>query len=363
MFAILVFVAAVDLGSIHSLAVMPVNAKGVRNQQLPRVLDDLILSAVQRQVNKGTSVVGKSDIDAQLGLDKLKNTLGCADTSCMAEIAGALGADTLLAPTLGTLGAKHLLTLVLIRTKGSLVLARHTETLGKNEEEFDAGIKRATAKLFAAEEKEEARVHAATLGQTDQSPVSEAPADTASITAGEYALSTGGTLRLVPSKGRYFAAISGGQGGVALRYGETLAIALAAGRFGVVVYEKKGSSLRKVDAVGTDPGTEIGVEELEGPLTLDGDYNIVVGMYPNGVSYSGNVKISARGDHAYSLTWTVPKVGSYNGAGLAVGNRLVVMWHQADQGVLHAFRRTPEGWSGAALPFKGTPQSLNLRLK
>src|SRR2546421_11369337 len=94
------------------IAVLPIKAKGKADKAVIEVLDDLLLSALQSQ--GGVRVIGKSDIDAMLGFEKTKDAVGCTEVACAAEIAGALGVDTVVSPTVGTLGSKYILTLVLI---------------------------------------------------------------------------------------------------------------------------------------------------------------------------------------------------------------------------------------------------------
>lgn len=131
-----------------SVAVMPIQTKAKASKATAAVLDDLILSALANQSGTRMRVIGKSDVDAMLGLDRAKEALGCSDVSCSAEIGGALGVASLITATLGTLGGKQFLTLVWIDQKAAKVYARHTETLGDKEEAFGEGVKRAVRVLL-----------------------------------------------------------------------------------------------------------------------------------------------------------------------------------------------------------------------
>src|SRR4051812_18069464 len=46
---------------------------------------------------KRFKIVTRSEIESVLGLEKLKDSLGCSDASCLAEVGGALGVDRIVA--------------------------------------------------------------------------------------------------------------------------------------------------------------------------------------------------------------------------------------------------------------------------
>ncbi len=131
-----------------SVAVLPIKAKGKARKEILDVLDDLVLSTMQGRAQGMLKVVGKSDIDTMLGYERTKESVGCDDAACAVQIAGALGVDSIVAPTVGTLGKKWMLTLVWIDQRESSVFRRHSEDLGTSEEDFDAGVSRAVARLF-----------------------------------------------------------------------------------------------------------------------------------------------------------------------------------------------------------------------
>lgn len=70
-------------------------------------------------------VVGKDDISAMLGVERMKQLLGCADESeCMAEISGALNSERAISGDLSRVGDTTLFSLSLIDLKSSKPLAR-----------------------------------------------------------------------------------------------------------------------------------------------------------------------------------------------------------------------------------------------
>jgi hypothetical protein len=135
--------------AVKSIAVMPLKAKGTAQaqQDLADVLGDVLLYAVQAQA-KDCRVVGKSDIDAMLGLEKMKDAVGCDQTSCAAELAGALGVDSIITGSIGNLGGKYILSLTWISQRDGLALGRFTQNIGSDESTFDKSTYAAVQRLF-----------------------------------------------------------------------------------------------------------------------------------------------------------------------------------------------------------------------
>jgi hypothetical protein len=76
------------------------------------VLADLLLEALLSR--HGIRALGPSDARAMLSAEQQKQLLGCKDESCMTELAGALGADWLIAGTVGKLEDLYVVSLQLI---------------------------------------------------------------------------------------------------------------------------------------------------------------------------------------------------------------------------------------------------------
>jgi hypothetical protein len=76
------------------VAVLPIQIEESAKDQVPELIDDYILTAVQKI---GLfEVIGQDDINAMLGFEEQKDLLGCEDTSCFAAIGGALGVEKLI---------------------------------------------------------------------------------------------------------------------------------------------------------------------------------------------------------------------------------------------------------------------------
>ncbi len=86
------------------IVVMPVQADSSIRTQMGETLDEFVMTQVYE--SSGLEVFGSADIAAVMELDSQKNMLGCDDTSCLAEIAGALGAELLFVMSVGDAGAR-----------------------------------------------------------------------------------------------------------------------------------------------------------------------------------------------------------------------------------------------------------------
>lgn len=96
----------------------------------------------------GLDVIGKSDISAVIGFEKQKQVMGCAeDSTCLAEIGGALGVDFILVGSLGAIGDLFRLDLKLVDAKKARVRARVGVTVEGKESKLVAAIQKAVRDL------------------------------------------------------------------------------------------------------------------------------------------------------------------------------------------------------------------------
>ncbi|MEM6275168.1 MAG: hypothetical protein AAF735_08000 [Myxococcota bacterium] len=134
---------------VSSIAVLPARSKGRADNAITEVLDDLLLSEMQGSVGSGVKVIGSSDIESMFQFEELKNAAGCDDASCAAEIAGALGVDSILLATVGRLGKKYILSLSWIDQRKTEVINRVSQELGREAEDFNEGVSKAVAALLS----------------------------------------------------------------------------------------------------------------------------------------------------------------------------------------------------------------------
>ncbi len=96
----------------------------------------------------GIEVIGKSDINSIVGFEKQKQVMGCAeDSTCLAEIGGALGVDYILVGSLGGLGDLFRIDLKLVDAKRAKVRARVGVTVEGKESRLVAAIQKAVHDL------------------------------------------------------------------------------------------------------------------------------------------------------------------------------------------------------------------------
>jgi len=78
---------------------------------------------------KGVSVLSPSEVATLLGFEKEKQLLGCSDTGCLSEIAGAMGADRLVSGTVGRVGKSLVVYISSVDSKKATAVATVSERL------------------------------------------------------------------------------------------------------------------------------------------------------------------------------------------------------------------------------------------
>jgi hypothetical protein len=92
---------------------------------------------------------------------------------------------------------------------------------------------------------------------------------------------------------------------------------------GIVVYRIDGGRLQGIWMPQGAPTNLVGREDLLGPASLEGRFEITLGEHPGGGShYTGHVEVTRRGD-TYFFHWYAPN-DSYVGSGIRIGNIMVV---------------------------------------
>jgi hypothetical protein len=99
--------------------------------QLPKEQGDFFFQQlIQELTLSGLQVLSKKDVEAVLGLERQKQLLGCSDqsSSCMAELASALGADGILQGNIGKIGGSYQLNFKIISASSATPLAVYSGT-------------------------------------------------------------------------------------------------------------------------------------------------------------------------------------------------------------------------------------------
>jgi TolB-like protein len=194
------------------IAVMDVrNVQGVA-EGTATILTDIVVSDVARA---GHDVISKGDIAAMIGFEKQKQVLGCAEeTSCLAEIGGALGVDFMLTGQVGQIGSQYRISLLLVDSRKARVAARAAEFCEKNEDALVQAAQRTVSQILAAAAparpppapEAQAGKEAAPASATEPAPARRARVDhtKAWIAFGASgALALGGTLLGASAKKQY----------------------------------------------------------------------------------------------------------------------------------------------------------------
>jgi len=95
---------------------------------------------------------------------------------------------------------------------------------------------------------------------------------------------------------------------------------------GVAAYRIDGGKLHGNWLAYGGPEGLVGREELSGPASLEGRFEIVLGENPDGTPYHGHVNIKRRGD-TFLFHWYAPG-SSYVGNGIRIGDVMVVGYAQ-----------------------------------
>ena len=105
------------------------------------------VDAAERYVTVPDHVARGKDMVALLGVERQKQLLGCSDaaSSCMAELAGALGADGLVTGQLARIGKSFQLNVKVLAADGSRTL----DLLARYETRHERQYSRALARLEA----------------------------------------------------------------------------------------------------------------------------------------------------------------------------------------------------------------------
>lgn len=115
----------------EQIVVPEVSTSGVE-PHIATLVTELILEALLNR--HGVRALGPSDVKDMLDVEQQKMLLGCDQNSCMAELAGAMGAKRVIAGRVGRLGSMHVVTLKLVDTTSAQIVARASQRFSKVEE-------------------------------------------------------------------------------------------------------------------------------------------------------------------------------------------------------------------------------------
>lgn len=116
--------AAAPSESLPAIMVLNIKHEEEAGPGVANILTELVLQDLHDM--KRFRVIGQKDIDQMLNTEQRKQLTGCSDTSCLVEIAGAMGTRYTVDGTIGALGDTNILSLSLIDTSRAAVVSRKT---------------------------------------------------------------------------------------------------------------------------------------------------------------------------------------------------------------------------------------------
>lgn len=204
---------AVPAAAKSRIVVLGISASSDALRPVGLTINEQVMTDLGRE--ERLDVLGTSDVQDLIGLERQKQLLGCSDnSSCMMEISSALGSPWLVSGSLGKLGKAMRLDLKLIRTRDGKVVFRDGRTFKDESDVFEAVSALVSKMLKAIDYKEGATVDApkvaTTVVETTPPPV-DAPPPTPPPSVEASAPSASGTLgKWVLGGAGVAAAIAGG---------------------------------------------------------------------------------------------------------------------------------------------------------
>jgi hypothetical protein len=132
-------------GAKPRIAILPLVAKRIA-PDVVAVLDELLANAADRSGR--FDVMTTTDINAMLGMERMKDVAGCNDVSCAVQIAGALNVDRLLTGTVSGLGGEMFVSLRMIDARAMKVTARAEQRSPEQERAYASAIEGALTQLL-----------------------------------------------------------------------------------------------------------------------------------------------------------------------------------------------------------------------
>lgn len=150
--AIVLLTAGETFAEKTKVAVLDFSTAGI-GETAAKALSTNLTNIVAAEVARlGFDVISSTDINAMLSYERKKDLLGCEDdTTCLAELGGALGSDLMVAGSIGKLGVTYNLTLSLVDIKRAQVRQRFQGNAG-SETVLASTVRRGVQVLFGKQQ-------------------------------------------------------------------------------------------------------------------------------------------------------------------------------------------------------------------
>jgi TolB-like protein len=129
--------AEAPVGERARLIILPIAPEVGVDESVTKLLDDLLSVSFSRFVE--LDAISTSDVAELMAHEANKQTFGCDDASCMAELAGAIGARYVVSGRIGKLGARYSFTVSLFDSERAVSVGRANRT-GNSLDEIADGI-------------------------------------------------------------------------------------------------------------------------------------------------------------------------------------------------------------------------------
>lgn len=113
------------------VAVLDVKSTGAADPKVVEGLSSLVASEVARRPN--LTVIAGADLRTLIGYERQRQLLGCSESSCLAELAGALGAAYLVSSEVSRVGSTWLLSMTLLDAKKAVAVNRLTRRVSSDD--------------------------------------------------------------------------------------------------------------------------------------------------------------------------------------------------------------------------------------
>ena len=119
------------------ILVLELASSGVETN-IAKNLSEVLAQAIRKAV-PNVAVIGQSDMNSMLAVERQKDVLGCAsDVACLAELGGALGADHLVVGSIGKIGKQYLLSIKLLDSSQAKTVRHVSADLSEEDQLVEA---------------------------------------------------------------------------------------------------------------------------------------------------------------------------------------------------------------------------------
>ena len=143
----LVLAPSVHAGELPAIMVLNIKHEEEAGPGIAKILTELVLQDLHDL--KKFRVIGEKDVDQLLTTEQRKQLAGCTDTSCLVEIAGAMGTQYTLDGTVGVVGQSNVLSVSLLDVTKAVVVSRKTTVVKGEREQLLESVHKLIADLMA----------------------------------------------------------------------------------------------------------------------------------------------------------------------------------------------------------------------